>query len=437
MAKITELSGESVFKSALEQLQSAYGFISLPEEIKLQFQNPMKIIQASIPVRRDDGSLLICQGYRVQHNDARGPFKGGIRFHPRVTLDEVKALAFWMTFKCAIMDLPFGGAKGGVSVNPKELSILELERLSRGYIDAMVDVLGPDRDIPASDVYTNPTIMAWMLDEYEKIRRVKAPAMITGKPISLGGSLGREEATSQGGVYVIREAVKWLGINAGPITVAIQGFGSVGYNAARILADSGYKVVAVSDSQGGIYNADGLDIKKVKECKEKGQNCFERGSVIEMKGISRISNEDLLTLSVDILIPAALEGQITVANAAKVKAKVVVELANGPTTNEADDILQKNKIFVVPDILANAGGVVVSYFEWVQNRQGFYWSLGEINQKLETRMAQEFQNIVRIQSQNKIPMRTAAFIHALNRLSQAIQVKGVKEFYQKSEKSSK
>jgi len=429
MGQENEIYESSFYQSAVQQLQAAYPYVQLPEDIQLQLESPMRIIQASIPVRRDDGSLLLCQGYRVQHNNARGPMKGGIRFHPGVSLDEIKALALRMTFKCAVMDLPFGGAKGGICVNPKSLSITELERLSRGYIDAMVDVLGPDFDIPASDVNTNPTIMAWMLDEYEKIKQIKCQAMITGKPISLGGSQGRDEATSLGGVFVIREAVKWLGINQRPVKVAVQGFGSVGYNAARILVESGYIVTAVSDSSGGVYSPGGLDIRRLKDIKKKGHNFIEAGFFSEMKNLSFISNEELIRLPVDILVPAALEGQITAENASEIKAKLIMELANGPTTPEAEEILSAQRVFVVPDIFANAGGVVVSYFEWLQNRQGNYWPLAEVNQKLELQMAREFQHIVDIQSQNHVSMRTAAFILALNRLIHAIRGKGGRKHY--------
>lgn len=353
--------------------------------------------------------------YRVQFNSARGPYKGGIRFHPQVTEDEVKSLAFWMTLKCAVADLPLGGGKGGVTVDPKQLSEQELEKLSRAYVQAFHKHLGSNIDIPAPDVYTTPQIMAWMLDEYEKIVGFKDPGMITGKPLEKGGSLVRDIATALGGVYVLEEAVHKL--NLVQKTVAIQGFGNAGMNMAKLLTKQGYAIVAVSDSQGGIYNAQGLDIAQVISIKEK------TGSVINYPA-QKITNEDLLTCNCTILIPSALENVITKNNAQNIKAKIVLELANGPTTPEADVILHKNKVLVIPDILANAGGVTVSCFEWQQNNAHVKWDAETVKKRLKEKQVSAFIQLWKVYSSNTYDFRTATYIHAIKKVIEAEKKRG-------------
>lgn len=423
---------ESIFDDAIKRLDSASEFSNIDPEALQRLKYTKSTIEVSVPVRMDDGSLKIFTGYRVRHDDTRGPTKGGLRFHPKVNLDEVKALAFWMTFKCALMGIPYGGAKGGVSVDPKHLSRLELERLSRGFIEQIADFIGPDQDIPAPDVYTNAMIMGWMMDEYSKITRKYSPAVITGKPIPLGGSLGRNDATGRGAYYCIKELEAKRGFKPEEITVAVQGFGNAGKHVARLLHQDGYKVVAVSDSQGGIYSADGFDIPSLIHAKNSTRRVkavYCEGSVCEEVSAQHITNEELLELPVDILIPAALEDQITQANADQIKAKVIVEAANGPTTSEADAILEGKDILVIPDILANAGGVTVSYFEWVQNRSGHYWTEEEIHERLHTIMAREFNNVHTVMEKNNCSMRTAAYAHALNRLNEAIRAQGTHEYF--------
>ncbi|MFM7615615.1 MAG: Glu/Leu/Phe/Val family dehydrogenase, partial [Synechococcales cyanobacterium] len=378
----------SLLTDASKRLENALQYVSLSEDVTERLKYPKASLQVSIPVRMDNGSLRVFQGYRVRYDDTRGPTKGGIRFHPHVNLDEVQSLAFWMTFKCAVVNLPFGGAKGGITVNPKELSRLELERLSRGYIDAIADFIGPDMDIPAPDVYTNPMIMGWMMDQYSIIRRQIIPAVITGKPISMGGSLGRETATAMGAFFTIEAMLPRFDRSPAETTIAIQGFGNAGGLLADLLARAGYRIVAVSDSQGGIYSSKGLNIPSIRQYKESSrsiQAAYCEGSVCSIVEHEIITNEDLLTLDVDILIPAALENQITSANAPHVNARLVFEVANGPITSDADLILESKGIKVFPDILVNAGGVTVSYFEWVQNRNGLYWALEEVNQHLKHR----------------------------------------------------
>lgn len=422
----------AIFDGAIKRLDVAFKHADIDAETLERLKHPKAIIQVSIPVRMDDGSLRIFEGYRVHHDDTRGPTKGGIRYHPDVDLDEVKALAFWMTCKCAVVGIPFGGGKGGIIVNPKELSKLELERLSRGFVRQIADFIGPDIDIPAPDVYTNSMIMGWMMDEYSKIKRQHTPAVITGKPIQLGGSLGRDTATGQGAYYCIKELEKKNGWKPSEIRVAIQGFGNGGQVVATFLHANGYKVVAVSDSKGGIYTTKGFDIPsitKVKNETRKLQAVYCEGSVCEMIDAEKITNEELLELDVDILIPAALENQITGENAERIKAPFIVEIANGPTTNEGEAILDKKGTVVIPDILANAGGVTVSYFEWVQNRQGYYWPLEEVHQKLETIMKREFNAIYDLKESKKINMRTAAYVHALNRIGEAIEAGGTQSYF--------
>jgi glutamate dehydrogenase/leucine dehydrogenase len=382
-------------------------------------KNPNRVIEVSIPIIMDSGELKVFTGFRVQHNDIRGPYKGGLRYHPKVDLDEVSALAFWMTIKCAVADIPYGGAKGGIAVDPKKLSQGELERLTRAYVRAMADFVGPDKDIPAPDVYTTPQIMAWFMDEYSKIKGVNVPAVITGKPVEIGGSLGRDKATAQGGIYVFEHLLKEINFKKKDITIAIQGFGNAGMNFAVLAEKHGYKVVAVSDSQGGIFNPKGLDIKKVVIHKEK------TGTVINFPGAKNITNEKLLELPVFVLVPSALERVITEKNVDRIKAKIVLELANGPVTLEAGEKLFKKGIIVVPDVLANSGGVIVSYFEWVQNLRHFYWDLEKVNDRLKFQIGKAFQAVWKITSENKINMRSAAYIVAITKLSKALKIRGI------------
>ncbi|MDO8511159.1 MAG: Glu/Leu/Phe/Val dehydrogenase [Nanoarchaeota archaeon] len=372
------------------------------KEVRL-LQTPDKVLKAELTV---NGKKY--PAYRVQFNNARGPYKGGIRYHPEVSEDEVTSLAFWMTIKTAVTDLPFGGAKGGVTVDPKKLSKKELEDLSRAYVRAFYKHLGPETDIPAPDVYTTPEIMGWMLDEYQKLTGKKAPAFITGKPLELGGSKVRDIATALGGVYVLEEAVKKVGLKEKK--VAIMGFGNAGMNMAKLLAERGYTIVAVSDSKGGIYDAKGLDVNEIIKVKET------KGAVSEYAKADKISNEELLESDCSVLIPSALSGVITNKNAKNIKAKIILELANGPTTREADEILSTRKVLVLPDILANAGGVTVSYFEWVQNKKNESWSEQEVKKKLQEKMVSAFQHIWKEFTDGKKSFRTAAYILALKKI---------------------
>lgn len=383
-------------------------------------------------MRMDNGSLRVFQGYRVRYNDLCGPTKGGIRYHPQVNADEVKSLAFWMTCKCAVVGIPYGGGKGGITVNPKELSLLELERLSRGYMAAIADLVGPDTDIPAPDVYTNATIMGWMVDEYNKIKRSHQPAVITGKPVSLGGSLGRDEATAQGGYYVLDAIKSRLGLGTKSLTVVVQGFGNAGSIFAKLATQGGHKVIAVSDSKGAIHRAEGLDpiaLTKVKNEEGELKPAVMKGGSYEIIKADKLSNEELLQLPCDVLVPAALENQITEKNAGNIKAKCILELANGPTTNGGDAILDEKGIVVVPDILANAGGVTVSYFEWVQNRAGYYWSVDEVNEKLKRIMERAATEVADLRDKYKASLRTSAYISALKRLNEAAMAKGHAEYF--------
>jgi len=425
---------QSLFSDASQRLEEALAYASISEDAIERLKLPKSSLKVSIPVRMDDGTLRIFPGYRVRYDDTRGPTKGGIRYHQDVSIDEVQSLAFWMTFKCAVANLPFGGGKGGITVNPKELSPFELERLSRGYIDAVADFIGPDIDIPAPDVYTNQMIMGWMVDEYGIIKRQITPAVITGKPLTMGGSLGRDTATAMGAFFTIEATWPQLGLNGSPAdtTVAVQGFGNAGAIVAELLFNAGYKVVAVSDSKGGIYRREGLDIPSVRQFKDSTRTLkavYCEGSVCNGVEHDTITNEELLALDVDILAPAALENQITEANARDVKAKAVYELANGPTTPGADEILRERDVIVFPDILVNAGGVTVSYFEWVQNRQGLYWTLEEVNQRLKQMMVEETERIWTIAQEQGIAPRTAAYVHALNRIGDAVQAKGTKDYF--------
>ncbi|MGI0492465.1 Glu/Leu/Phe/Val family dehydrogenase [Alkalinema pantanalense CENA528] len=422
----------SLLSDASQRLNLALKYATISEDAIQSLQYPKASLSVSIPVRMDDGSLQVFQGHRVRYDDTRGPGKGGVRYHPNVNLDEVQTLAFWMTFKCAALNLPFGGAKGGITVNPKVLSKMELERLSRGYISAIADFIGVDTDILAPDVYTNAMVMGWMMDEYSTIKRHYSPGVVTGKPIALGGSLGREDATALGAFFVIQTLLPKLDRSPKNTTVAIQGFGNAGAALAEFLYQAGYQVVAISDSQGGLYAKTGLDIPTLRQLKEstrKLQAVYCDGSVCNFTAHDVISNEELLTLDVDVLIPAALEKQITVNNADLIRAKFIFEVANGPITSQADAILEAKGIQVFPDILVNAGGVTVSYFEWVQNRNGMYWSLGEVNQSLQRRMIEETERIWEVAQRQKISMRTAAYVHALQRIGEAIDAKGTRDYY--------
>ncbi len=424
---------QSAFTNAMAQLEKAAKILNLEENVYAQLRAPQRTLTVSIPVKMDDGKTKIFTGYRVQYNNARGPFKGGIRYHWNVNEDEVKALAFWMTMKCATVGIPLGGGKGGVIVNPKELSRGELEGLSRGYVRALYKYLGPDQDVPAPDVYTTPQIMGWMLDEYEKAVGHHAPGFITGKPMSLGGSAGRTYSTAQGGVYVLERAVHKLGLTPGNTTVAIQGFGNAGSHMAKILHGLGYKIVAVSDSKGGVYNEEGIDPNKAEKIKKDGGmlGCYCLGGVCALEQMPtngncrHVSNEDLLELEVDVLIPAALENQITAENAPRVKAKIVAELANGPTTPEADEILFKKGVLLVPDILTNAGGVTVSYFEQAQNAYGHYWSEIKVLKRLKEIMTDSFDAVWEKKEKYNVDMRTAAFVLAVDRVAQAMKDRGI------------
>ncbi len=423
---------DTLFADASKRLEKALKYVSISEDAIEHLKFPKASLAVSIPVRMDDGSLKIFQGYRVRYDDTRGPTKGGVRYHPNVSMDEVQSLAFWMTFKCAVLNLPFGGAKGGITLNPKALSRMELERLSRGYVNAIADFIGPDIDIPAPDVYTNPMIMGWMMDQYSIITRKVTPAVVTGKPISIGGSLGRDTATAMGAFFVIENIMSKIDRSPSETTVAVQGFGNAGAVIADLLSKAGYKVVAVSDSQGAVYAKKGLDIPSIRQYKlsSRGMKAvYCEDTVCNIVEHESISNEELLTLDVDILVPAALENQITEANVNNIKARYIFEVANGPITSVADAILEQRGISVFPDILVNAGGVTVSYFEWVQNRSGFYWTLEEVNQRLRQKMVEETNQIWGIAQELSISMRTAAYVHALNRLGEAISAKGTRDYY--------
>jgi glutamate dehydrogenase (NAD(P)+) len=409
----------NLFEMAQAQLDEAAGILNLDPGIHAILREPMKEFHISIPVKMDNGQTKVFKGSRVQYNNARGPCKGGIRFHPDETIDVVRALAAWMTWKCATVDIPLGGGKGGVICNPKEMSAGELERLSRGYIDAIWEYIGPTRDIPAPDVYTNPQIMGWMMDEYSKLTGCYSPGVITGKPVAVGGSLGRGDATARGGLYTIIEAAKHLNIDLSTATVAIQGYGNAGSNAAILLNDMpGSKIIAISDSKGGIYNKKGLEPSKVLQHKT------ETGSVINFPQAENIDNAELLEISVDILCPAGLETVLTEKNAPKVKAKIVAELANGPTTPAADEILYQNGVFSIPDFLCNAGGVTVSYFEWVQGLNRYYWYEDEVHQRLNRIMTKAFQAVLAESLKRKINMRLAAYIVAVSRVAEAVKLRG-------------
>ncbi len=407
------------FHIARRQFDTAARYLKLKPWLREILIQPKRQLTVSIPTRMDDGTYRVFEGYRVQHNIARGPAKGGIRYHPQVTLDEVKALATWMTWKCATVDIPFGGAKGGVICNPREMSAGELERMTRRYTSEISLMIGPDQDIPAPDVATDAQTMAWIMDTYSMATSTTSLSVVTGKPVEVGGSLGRREATARGCVYVILEACKLKKIAIRRATVAVQGFGNAGSHAARLLHERGARIVAVSDSRGGILNRRGIDPGKVIAHKAR------RRSVVTFPGVERISNEDLLALDVDILVPAALENQITMTNASRIQARIVAEAANGPTTPGADQVLHRNGILVLPDILANAGGVTVSYFEWVQGLYKFFWSEAEVNRRLEEIMVKAFQEVAERARSYDVDMRTAAYILAVGRVAETTLMRGI------------
>ena len=409
---------QSPLQIAQDQLWRACEALGLDSAVYERFKEPHRIVTVSIPVQMDSGELRTFTGFRSQHADVLGPCKGGIRFHPDVSEDEVKALSMWMTFKCALLSLPFGGGKGGVICNPKAMSRGELERLSRGYIRAIADIIGPEKDIPAPDVYTNAQIMGWMMDEYSKFKGYFSPAVITGKPLVLGGSLGRNEATARGCVYTIQQAAKRLDIDLRSATAVIQGYGNAGSIVAQLLHAVGVKVVGVADSSGTVYNPAGLDPDALLKHKQR------TGSVKDFAGGVAVPEDEFLTLECDILVPAALENVITGENAPRLRTRLIAEAANGPTTPEADEILHERGIFVIPDILANAGGVTVSYFEWVQNLTMTYWTEDEVNRQLEVRMVEAFEKTYAMMKEKSVAPRLAAYMVALRRLTDAAKARG-------------
>ena len=407
------------WKVALQQFATAADLLSLKRGVREFLSHPKRELTVNFPVQLEDGSVRVFTGYRVHHSTVLGPTKGGIRYHPDVTLNEIRALAMLMTWKCAVVGLPYGGAKGGVVVNPKELSQEELEHLTRRYATEITMLISPESDIPAPDVGTNPQVMAWIMDTYSMHRGYSVPAVVTGKPISIGGSQGRIEATGRGVMIVAREAARHLGMPFQGARVAVQGFGNVGSIAAVLLREQGCRIVAVTDSRGGVSNEKGLDPAELLRHKEQA------GTVAGFRGGNPITNEDVLEVPCEILVPSALEGQITERNAGKVKARLIVEGANGPTTPEADAILQDRKVLVVPDILANAGGVTVSYFEWVQDLQSFFWSEEEINERLERIMVRSFREVLGVSQERQVEMRTAALVKAVQRVADALITRGI------------
>ncbi len=427
------MADHDVFSDAVARLERLGSEAGVSPELIDALRSPQATLEATLPVRMDDGSRHYFPAFRTRYNDALGPTKGGIRFHPGVSRSEVQALALWMTIKTAVVGLPYGGGKGGVIVDPKALSPMELERLSRAYVRAFADFIGPDRDIPAPDVYTNARIMGWMVDEYETIHRRKAPGVITGKPVRLGGSLGRDEATGRGAYLCIRELARVRGIDPPKARVAIQGFGNAGYHVARLLHLDGYPIVALSDSKGAIHSEDGFDVESLYQHKQdtrrlRGVYC--EGSVCQLVDHKQISNEDLLELDVDILIPAALEGVIGSHNAARIRAPIIVEVANGPISGDVDLELFERGIQVVPDVLANAGGVTVSYFEWVQNRAGYYWTLDEVRSRLADIMTRAFAEVWAAAEHERKSLRSAAYATALHRIEEAELAHGTRGYFQ-------
>ncbi len=419
------MAEHTLLDDALIRLDEAAAHLSIDPDVIEKLKFARETTKVRLMIRMDDGSRKSFLAWRCRYDDTRGPTKGGIRFHPASTAEEVETLAFWMTFKCAVMNLPYGGGKGAVQVDPRTLSKAELERLSRAYIQAFARIIGPDRDIPAPDVYTNSMIMGWMADEYAQIVGQHEPAVITGKPISLGGSLGRGDATARGGYYLVRHLSSDLDLGQ-TMRVAIQGFGNAGQHIGRLLAADGHKIVAVSDSEGAVYSAAGLHVDALLDAKANGKPV---SSTVGTGGHEKIGPDELVAVDCDLLVPAALENMIHEGNAASVKAKLVLELANGPVTPEADEILARQGTVVLPDILANAGGVTVSYFEWVQNRQGFYWPVEDIHDRLKTIMEREGREVWNVSRDKQVTMRTAAYVHALGRLAEAIEAHGTQSFF--------
>jgi glutamate dehydrogenase (NAD(P)+) len=417
---IPQVYDTPVFRMACQQFDLVANFLEIPDSARDRLKYPKRSVSVAMPVRRDDGSTTVFMGYRVQHHLTLGPTKGGVRFHPEVTLGEVAALAMWMSWKCALTGLPYGGAKGGVTCNPRELSIGEMERVTRRYTQELIPFIGPQIDIPAPDMGTNEQTMAWMMDTYSLQSGHCVPAVVTGKPVSLGGSLGRREATGRGVAYLVSRAMDTLGIPASGATAVVQGYGNVGGIAAATMARQGIKIIAVSDAFGGLYNAKGIDLAKLDE------HIARTKSVVGFEGAEAITNEQLLVTPCDVLVPAALERQITADNAAKIQCRILAEGANGPTTPEADAIIaQRPEIFVIPDILCNAGGVIVSYFEWVQDLQSFFWDEGEVMSKLYRILEQSFMHTVSFAKKRKVSMRFAALSLGIQRVHEAKTIRGL------------
>jgi glutamate dehydrogenase (NAD(P)+) len=414
-----ERSSESAFATAQSQFEIAADRLRLNPSVRAVLREPRRELTVHFPVELDDGTVKVFTGYRVQHNLSRGPAKGGIRYHPTVNLDEAKALAMWMTWKCAVVRIPYGGAKGAVVCNPKEMSLRELERMTRRYATEISILLGPESDIPAPDLNTNAQTMAWIMDTISMHQGYSVPGVVTGKPIAIGGSEGRQEATGRGLVYCVQEAAKSLKMDLRGARVALQGFGNVGEAAARFLAEAGARVIAIGDSEGTIYRGDGIDLSLARRTRQ------ETGSIVGTPRTERIGHDDLFEADCDILVPAAIEGQITARNAGRVRAKLIAEGANGPTTPEADQILRDRGVTIIPDILCNAGGVTVSYFEWVQDREAFFWTMEEINARLRRIMTRAFDDTLRMSREHEIDLRTAAYMLAVGRVAEATLTRGI------------
>jgi glutamate dehydrogenase/leucine dehydrogenase len=416
---LTTIRTENAYELALQNFDAAADVLGLDNDAREMIKYPERMLTVSVPVRMDDGHIRRFEAYRVQHSSARGPAKGGIRYHPQVTLDEVKALATWMTWKCSVVNIPFGGAKGGITCDPKHMTQGELERMTRRYTSAILPIIGPEKDIPAPDVYTNPQTMAWIMDTFSMIKGYAVPGVVTGKPLNLGGSLGRNEATGRGVFYTLECACEHLGLSLKGSTVAVQGFGNAGSIAAQLLHAAGAKVIAVNDSTSGVYNRKGLNIPELIHMKTL------TGKVEGFPEAVPISAEDLLALDCDILVPAALENAVHVDNAAKVRVKIVAEAANGPLTPAADRILEDKGVFIIPDILCNAGGVTVSYFEWVQDESHLFWEAQDIYNRLERVMKTAFNDVLKIRLEHKVDMRIAANMLGIGRVADAVKVRGI------------
>jgi len=410
---------QNPYEMALEQLNKSAKIMDLDPNLHEILKYPKRVLSVYVPVKMDSGAIKVFKGFRSQHNDVLGPNKGGIRYHPNVTMEEVMALSMWMTWKCSVSNIPYGGAKGGVICNPKEMSVAEIEKMSRGYFAAISSIVGPERDIPAGDVNTSGREMAWFMDEYSKLKGYNVPGTVTGKPVAIGGSEGRVEATGKGVSIAGREAAKKIGLELKRADLVVQGIGNVGYYSAKFMQEYGCKLIAISDSKCGIYSKDGINLDKAAEYKEKN------GSLLGYPSAKEITNEELLELKCDVLIPAALENQINSKIARQIKTKLILEGANGPTTPDADEILHQSGVMVIPDILANAGGVSTSYFEWVQNLQNYYWTLDEVNEKLDKLLTAAFNKVWERYLQYKVDMRMAAYIQAINRVTDAMKIRGI------------